>query len=67
MIVLYRQHLARKEIYLLVLGVTGLAQGMFFTYSVSVISTIERRFKLTSKQIGKFIAEFTAEILWPYS
>lgn len=67
MIVMYRQHMARKEIYLLVLGVTGLAQGMFFTYTVSVVSTIEKRFKLTSKQMGKFIAELTAGILWPYS
>lgn len=63
MIVLHQQHMARKEIYLLVLGVAGLAQGMFFTYTVSVISTIEKRFKLTSKQIGKFTLEYTAGIL----
>ncbi|XP_063604190.1 solute carrier organic anion transporter family member 74D-like [Penaeus indicus] len=46
------QFLARKEVYLIVYCLVGLTNGMFFTYSVSVISTIEKRFKLTSKQMG---------------
>lgn len=37
---------------MLVYSLVGVTQGMFFTYSVSVISTIEKRFKLTSKETG---------------
>ncbi|XP_045589805.1 solute carrier organic anion transporter family member 74D isoform X2 [Procambarus clarkii] len=50
------QVLARKEVYLLVYCMVGLTQGMFFTYTVSTISTIEKRFKLTSKQTGTMLA-----------
>lgn len=46
------QYLALKEVYLLVYCCVGITTGMFFTYSVSVISTVEKRFKLTSKQTG---------------
>ncbi|KAG0724071.1 Solute carrier organic anion transporter family member 3A1 [Chionoecetes opilio] len=46
------QALARKETYLAVFCMVGLVQGMFFSYTVSVISTLEKRFKLTSKQTG---------------
>ncbi|ROT68392.1 Solute carrier organic anion transporter family member 5A1 [Penaeus vannamei] len=44
------QRLATKEMYLAVYILVALVQGMFFAYSVSVISTIEKRFKFTSKQ-----------------
>ncbi|XP_063604186.1 solute carrier organic anion transporter family member 74D-like [Penaeus indicus] len=50
------QLLARKECYLLVYCGIALMQGMFFTYTVSVISTIEKRFKLTSKESGAFLS-----------
>nr|XP_027227481.1 solute carrier organic anion transporter family member 2A1-like [Penaeus vannamei] len=50
------QSLARKECYLLVYCGIALIQGMFFTYTVSVISTIEKRFKLTSKESGAFLS-----------
>ncbi|XP_042863328.1 solute carrier organic anion transporter family member 74D-like isoform X2 [Penaeus japonicus] len=50
------QFLARKECYLLVYCGIALMQGMFFTYTVSVISTIEKRFKLTSKESGAFLS-----------
>ncbi|KAK7086589.1 hypothetical protein SK128_027749 [Halocaridina rubra] len=46
------QRFATKEAYMLVYCMVGVVQGLFFTYSVSVISTIEKRFKLTSKQTG---------------
>nr|XP_027224102.1 solute carrier organic anion transporter family member 3A1-like [Penaeus vannamei] len=46
------QAFARTEVYLIVYCIAGIAHGMFFTYTVSVISTIEKRFKLTSKQTG---------------
>ncbi|XP_042874771.1 solute carrier organic anion transporter family member 74D-like isoform X2 [Penaeus japonicus] len=49
------QVLARKEVYLLVYCIVGIIHGMFFTYTVSVISTIEKRFKLTSKQTGAIL------------
>ncbi|MPC15712.1 Solute carrier organic anion transporter family member 4C1 [Portunus trituberculatus] len=41
---------------MLVYCLVGLTQGMFFTYSVSVISTIEKRFKLKSKETGIILA-----------
>ncbi|XP_045122956.1 solute carrier organic anion transporter family member 74D-like [Portunus trituberculatus] len=49
------QVLARKEAYLAVYCMVGLVQGMFFSYTVSVISTLEKRFKLTSKQTGTIL------------
>lgn len=55
------QVLARKEVYVLVYCLVGMVQGMFFTYTVSVISTIEKRFKLTSKQTGKLWSSFEHE------
>ena len=36
--------------------------GMFFTYSVSVISTIEKRFDLNSKQTGIILLDECAYI-----
>ncbi|XP_076068296.1 solute carrier organic anion transporter family member 74D-like isoform X2 [Oratosquilla oratoria] len=50
------QYLARKEVYVLVNCLGGLTQGMFFTYSVSVLSSIEKRFKFTSKITGSILA-----------
>ncbi|XP_042883333.1 uncharacterized protein LOC122260222 [Penaeus japonicus] len=50
------QRLATKEMYLAVYILVALVQGMFFAYSVSVISTIEKRFKFTSKQTGTFLS-----------
>ncbi|XP_064077325.1 LOW QUALITY PROTEIN: solute carrier organic anion transporter family member 74D-like [Macrobrachium nipponense] len=50
------QYLAKKEIYILVYCLTGMTHGMFFTYTVSVLSTIEKRFGLTSKQTGTILS-----------
>ncbi|XP_071533825.1 solute carrier organic anion transporter family member 74D-like isoform X2 [Panulirus ornatus] len=50
------QRFATKEVYMLVYCLVGVTQGMFFTYSVSVISTIEKRFKLTSKETGVLLS-----------
>ncbi|XP_063868485.1 solute carrier organic anion transporter family member 74D-like [Scylla paramamosain] len=50
------QRFATKEMYMLVYCLVGVTQGMFFTYSVSVISTIEKRFKLKSKETGIILA-----------
>ncbi|XP_047469181.1 solute carrier organic anion transporter family member 74D-like [Penaeus chinensis] len=49
------QAFARTEVYLIVYCIAGIVHGMFFTYTVSVISTIEKRFKLTSKQTGAIL------------
>ncbi|RXG70775.1 Solute carrier organic anion transporter family member 4A1 [Armadillidium vulgare] len=50
------QMFATKEMYLLVYCIVGLVIGMFFTYSVSTISTLEKRFKLSSKETGIMLA-----------
>ncbi|KAK8733343.1 hypothetical protein OTU49_006594, partial [Cherax quadricarinatus] len=50
------QVLARKEVYMIVFSVVGLTQGIFFTYMVAVLSTIEKRFKFTSKETGTILA-----------
>lgn len=50
------QRLATKEVYMVTYSLIGLTQGMFFSYTVSVISTIEKRFKLTSKQTGVMLS-----------
>ncbi|XP_069175707.1 solute carrier organic anion transporter family member 74D [Procambarus clarkii] len=50
------QALARKEVYMVVFSIVGLTQGIFFTYMVSVLSTIEKRFKFTSKETGTILA-----------
>nr|XP_053647821.1 solute carrier organic anion transporter family member 4A1-like [Cherax quadricarinatus] len=50
------QVLALKEVYVLCYCLVGLTQGMFFTYTVSTLSTIEKRFKLTSKQTGTILS-----------
>ncbi|CAL4128432.1 unnamed protein product, partial [Meganyctiphanes norvegica] len=46
------QWLARKEVFLSFYWIVGIVQGMFFTYSISVLSTVEKRFKLSSKETG---------------
>lgn len=50
------QCFATKEVYMVFYSIIGLTQGMFFTYTVSVISTIEKRFKLSSKQTGTMLS-----------
>ncbi|XP_068238435.1 solute carrier organic anion transporter family member 74D-like [Palaemon carinicauda] len=50
------QYLAKKEMYILVYCLTGMTHGMFFTYTVSVLSTIEKRFGLTSKETGTILS-----------
>ncbi|XP_076046946.1 solute carrier organic anion transporter family member 74D-like isoform X2 [Oratosquilla oratoria] len=50
------QFLARKETYVLLYCMGGLTIGTFFTYSVAVISTIEKRFGFTSKTTGMILS-----------
>ncbi|KAG7172323.1 Solute carrier organic anion transporter family member 74D-like 3 [Homarus americanus] len=50
------QCMAKKEVYMIVFSVVGLTQGIFFTYMVSVLSTIEKRFKFTSKETGTILS-----------
>ncbi|XP_071533821.1 solute carrier organic anion transporter family member 74D-like [Panulirus ornatus] len=50
------QRLAKKETYIVVFCMVGLTQGIYFTYMVSVISTIEKRFKFTSKETGTILS-----------
>ncbi|XP_068239487.1 solute carrier organic anion transporter family member 74D-like [Palaemon carinicauda] len=52
----WMQRFATKEVYMVFYSIIGLTQGMFFTYTVSVISTIEKRFKLSSKQTGTMLS-----------
>ncbi|CAL4248308.1 unnamed protein product, partial [Meganyctiphanes norvegica] len=44
------QWMARKEVFIVFYWIVGIIQGMFFTYSISILSTLEKRFKLTSKE-----------------
>ncbi|KAK8733347.1 hypothetical protein OTU49_006597 [Cherax quadricarinatus] len=48
--------LATKEVYLMVYFLLGLLQGMIYTYGVSLISTIEKVFSLTSREAGVILA-----------
>ncbi|XP_045584744.2 solute carrier organic anion transporter family member 74D isoform X1 [Procambarus clarkii] len=50
------QRLALKECLIAVFSLSAIVQGMFFSYTVAVISTIEKRFQLTSKQTGIMLA-----------
>ncbi|KAK7022821.1 hypothetical protein SK128_011859, partial [Halocaridina rubra] len=50
------QHLALKEFYIVVYCMVGITQGMFFSYTTAVLSTLEKRFKLTSKKTGIFLS-----------
>jgi len=50
------QVFANKQAYLALYSVVGVVLGSFFTYMVSVISTIEKTFQLNSKQTGFMLA-----------
>ncbi|XP_068243215.1 solute carrier organic anion transporter family member 74D-like isoform X2 [Palaemon carinicauda] len=50
------QIFARKEVLIIAFSLASIAQGMFFSYTVAVISTLEKRFKLNSLQIGVVLA-----------
>ena len=50
------QRLARKQIFLLIFCLTSVLQGMYFTYIVSVITTIEKLYHLPSRTTGFIIA-----------
>lgn len=47
------QVLASKQAFLVTFCITWVLQGMYFTYFVSVITTIEKLFQLQSKTTGK--------------
>ncbi|RXG58259.1 Solute carrier organic anion transporter family member 5A1 [Armadillidium vulgare] len=44
--------LARSELYLLIFCLVALAQGMIYSYTISIVSTIQKRFNLSSTQAG---------------
>ncbi|KAL7306068.1 hypothetical protein TKK_0001527 [Trichogramma kaykai] len=46
------QRLATKQMFLVVFCLTWVLQGMYFTYFVSVITTIEKLFQIQSKTTG---------------
>lgn len=46
------QRLANKQMFLIVFCLTSVLQGMFYTYFVSVLTTIEKLFQLKSKTTG---------------
>ncbi|CAL4068297.1 unnamed protein product, partial [Meganyctiphanes norvegica] len=46
------QKLARPEVYLLAFSITGITQGMNFSYAGGTMTTIQRRFGLSSKTSG---------------
>ncbi|XP_064086863.1 solute carrier organic anion transporter family member 74D-like isoform X2 [Macrobrachium nipponense] len=50
------QIFACKPVPIMAFSAASIVQGMFFTYTVAVISTLEKRFKLTSLQIGIVLA-----------
>ncbi|XP_045584594.1 solute carrier organic anion transporter family member 74D [Procambarus clarkii] len=50
------QVVARREVFLLLYCLLGVTYGMSHTFTVSVISTIEKSFHLSSKQTGVILA-----------
>jgi len=50
------QSLARKQIFLVVFCMTSVLQGMYFTYIVSVLTTIEKLYQLPSRTTGFLIS-----------
>ena len=50
------QPLAKKQIFLLVFCLTSVMQGMYFTYIVSVLTTIEKLYQLPSRTTGFIIS-----------
>ncbi|KAB7503631.1 Solute carrier organic anion transporter family member 5A1 [Armadillidium nasatum] len=47
-----KKPLARSELYLLIFCLVALAQGMIYSYTISIVSTIQKRFNLSSTQAG---------------
>ena len=48
----WAQRLAAKQVFLVVFSLTSVLQGMFYTYYVSVLTTVERLFQFKSKTTG---------------
>lgn len=44
------QRLASKKVYMLIYGLLGIVQGMFYTYLSAMISTLEKEFGIKSKE-----------------
>ncbi|XP_068242675.1 solute carrier organic anion transporter family member 74D-like [Palaemon carinicauda] len=59
---------ARKEVLVFVFSLANVVQGMYFSYTVAVISTLEKRFKLNSLQIGIVLAgnDISAVLFAPF-
>ena len=46
------QSLAQKEVFLIIFSLTSVLQGMYFTYFVSVLTTIEKLYQMPSRTTG---------------
>ena len=46
------QSLANKQVFLIVFSLTSILQGMYYTYFVSVLTTIEKLYQIQSKTTG---------------
>lgn len=46
----YLQIFASKKVYMLIYGILGIIQSMFFSYLSSTLSTLEREFGIKSKE-----------------
>jgi len=51
----FLQRLANKNVYVFLYGLTGLVMSATWSYSSGTITTLEKRFKIPSKTIGKHI------------
>ena len=47
------QRFATKQVFMLVFSVLSVIQGMSWAYSTATITTLEKRFKISSRTIGK--------------
>ncbi|XP_037776567.1 solute carrier organic anion transporter family member 74D-like isoform X2 [Penaeus monodon] len=50
------QHMVKKELYVLLYILVGIVHGAALTYTISVISTVERRFGMNSRLTGSLLA-----------
>ena len=48
----FLQRFASKKTYMIIIGLLGIVQGMSFTYFGAMLSTLERQFGITSKQLA---------------
>ena len=49
------QRCANKKSYLITYSFLGLLQGMFFSYSIATLTTVEKQFQFKSQTTGLFV------------